>query len=97
MNEVLSITQLKTNIIEIMGKILDRNIPSNEVIRSLVGCMSDIKKNITPENRSKLAEMFGEVLKLFVINRGFEDLDSLFAARASFATNAFLTRLLDSD
>ena len=97
MDKVLSITQLKTNIIEIMGKILDKDISSNEVIRLLVGFMSDVQKNVSENDWPLLAKEFGEAIKILLVKRGFEVFESFVAARASFATNAFLTHLLDSD
>lgn len=97
MDKALSITQLKTNIIEIMGKILNKDISSNEVIRSLVGFMSDVQKNVSENDWPLLAKEFGEAIKILLVERGFEVFESFVAARASFAANAFLTRLLDSD
>lgn len=96
MDKALSITQLKTNIIEIMGKILNKDISSNEVIRSLVGFMSDVQKNVSENDRPLLAKEFGEALKILLVERGFEVFESFVAARASFARNAFLTRQLDN-
>lgn len=96
MDKALSITQLKTNIIEIMGKILNKDIPSNEVIRSLVGFMSDVQKNVSENDWPLLAKEFGEAIKILLVERGFEAFKSLCAAHVGFESNAFLTRQLDN-